>query len=88
MMVSDTTLRFLNPSRRVAEVKERQRFGDDGAASQAHKREAEFEYALKRFAKNTGGPGDTQDAAAAPKKADVVMERARTMEREIMKDPL
>ena len=43
MMVSDTTLRMLNPSRRQMELRERKKYGEDSNQSQSIKREQEFE---------------------------------------------
>ena len=66
--VSDNQLRMLNPSRRQAELQARKSFGDDGLNSASHKREQEFETALKKFAKNTG-PGAEQERDPNVKKA-------------------
>ena len=66
------------------------------------KREVEFETALKKFAKNANYPGDRDTlgndakhsldppptAPTKKKAADIVAERTRNLEREIMKDPL
>jgi len=46
----------------------RKTFGDDGATMMSHKREKEFETALKKFAKNTD-PGCDHDRDPNSKKA-------------------